>query len=208
MAAWRGNRWLRAMVVVALVVLITAAGFRLFWLHRVPAAQAYRAAGDWIARNTSTDDRVIATGIRRLAVEHYARLDGSETPFESFPSSTDSHPGWSDVMTLIEDPETLHGEARQRVAELVSPDVGRAVLLFRKYRATGDSVSATWLVDRHLVESLWAAGWRSWTPPEASDLGIAIYRPPGSVPPGRLPEEGGGHPAEYLTGLEAVDSGE
>ncbi len=182
---------------LAAAILILGAGFRLVALHRAPAPQGYRQAGAWIAAHAGPGDRVIATGIRRLAVEHYTRLaegQGSEVPFESFPRSTDGHPGWSDVMTLIEDQEALYHEARERVAALGS--AGAAVLLLRPYERTAGAVSATWLVDRHLVESLWAAGWRAAAAPDAAVLDIAVYRPPGSFPPAY----DRGHPAEILGG--------
>jgi len=185
----RRQRWAAAL---AAAVLIAGAGHRLYWMHRVPAAQGARQAGAWIAANAGSGDLVIATGIRRLVTERYTRLAGGEVPFESFPKSTDDHPGWSDVMTLMEDQEGLHREARQRVAALACEQV---FLLLRTYRSTADAVSATWLVDRHLVENLWAAGWRARTPPVAEELRIAVY-----VPPEKAAGSRRGHPAEYLPG--------
>ena len=55
---------------------------------------------------------------------------------------------------------------------------GKLFLLMRPYERTAGKVSATWLVDRHVLENLWHAGWRRV--PEASseaDL-IEAYRPP------------------------------
>ncbi len=184
---------------IVLAVLAVGVGQRLTALHRAPAPQGHRQAGAWIAANTGPGDRVIAMGIRRLTTEHYTRLAEMQTsaedrqvPFESFPRSTDGHPGWSDVMTLIDDQEALHREARERVAALGSG--GDVVVLLRSYERAAGAVSATWLVDRHLVENLWAAGWRAAAIPEAAALDIAVYRPPGSLPPGYAR----GHPNEYL----------
>lgn len=197
-ALLRGSRRGRTLAAAAVAILVLAAGLRLFWLHRVPTLAAYRPAGEWIADNAVEGDRVIAMGIQRLAVEHYTRLMGNEVVFESFPESTDDHPGWADVMTLIEDQEALHREASERVTELGQPGFDGALhLLLREYRRTADSVSATWLVDRHLLENLWAAGWRATTPPEATELGIAVYRPPGAAAGSDR-----GHPGEYLREAE------
>ncbi len=185
----RRGRWVAAVVAV---VLVLGAGHRLVSLHQTPAPQASRQAGDWIAANAGRGDVVIATGIRRLVTEHYARLAGADVPFESFPRGTDEHPGWSDVLTLMEDEESLRQEAQQRVAELTAESVEQVLVLFRTYRTAG-GVLVTWAVDRHLVESLWLAGWRTLKPVVADDLGIVVY-----VPPRRAAGSEHGHPSEIL----------
>lgn len=170
----------RALGVAVALVLAAAVVQRLAALHQVSVSDTYRSVGTWIAARASGDDRVIAMGIRRLVSEHYVRLAGSEVLFESFPISTDSHPGWSDTGTLLEDEEALHREGRRRVAELereLAPDATLFVL-FRSYRFTKTSASGDWLVDRHLLENLEAAGWRRVDTGETG-LGIAAYRPPG-----------------------------
>jgi 4-amino-4-deoxy-L-arabinose transferase-like glycosyltransferase len=187
---WRRDRRWRALAVLVALVLGAAAGHRLAALHQVPASDRNRAAGAWLAARAAESgsvagdrvagDRVIAMGIRRLVTEHYARLAGSEARFESFPASTDGHPGWSDTETLLEDEGALHQEARGRVAELgreLAPDATLYVLV-RSYRRTETAVSADWLLDRHLLESLAAAGWRPAADAGGSRLGIAAFRPP------------------------------
>ena len=193
-ALWRPPR--RRWIAIAIAaVLVAGAGHRLLWLHRGPVALEARRTGDWIAAHAGPGDLVVAAGIRRLVSEHYTRLAGGETSFESFPRGTDAHPGWSDVMALKDDQEALHREARRRVAELQAAAVEQVFLLLRTYRSTADAVSATWLVDRHLVENLWAAGWRTRNPPGAEELHIAVY-----VAPSRTAGSTRGHPAEYLEG--------
>ncbi len=178
-------RRIAATAVVA--ALFSGAAFRLVSLHAAPATERHRAAGAWIAEHTGPEDRVIATGIRRLVSQHYARLGDSEAPFESFPRSTDDHPGWSDVMTLMEDEPALHREAGERVAALTASPPETVFLLLRRYERTADAVSATWLVDRHLLENLWHAGWSEDPELSAADLGIAAYRPPAAQPPEETP---------------------
>lgn len=175
------RRWVRPRVaVVAILVLGLGAGHRFFWLHRIPAGESNRAAGRWIAEHTGGGDRVIAMGIRRLVTEYYTRLGGNSVAFESFPRSTDGHPGWSDFLTLLEDEEALHREARATVAELGRqlPADAAVILLLRPYVWTEGAASATWLVDRHLVENLIAASWRQAPELESYELNIAAFRPP------------------------------
>ena len=185
----RGLRVAAAVLVVA--ALVSGAGFRLVALHSTPASGQHRAAGDWIARHAEPGDRVIAMGIRRLVTQHYARLAGSDVPFESFPISTDDHPGWSDVMTLMDDQDALHREARGRIARLAAdmPAEATLFLLLATYERTGDAVSATWLVDRHVLENTWASGWRRVAELEAAELQIAAYRKPMATPSGAQTEE-------------------
>ncbi len=177
---------LRKVVVAAILATIAASAvFRLAALHRVMPGGYQLAAGEWLAEHARPDDRVMAMGIRRLVTEYHAGLGGCESTFESFPASTDDHPGWSDVMTLIGDQETLHREARDRIEKLgrqmASHDT--LFLLLRSYERTADAVSATWLVDRHVLENLWHAGWRRV--PEASSEAARVdaYRPPESSRP-------------------------
>ncbi len=173
--------WMRRVVAwTVLLALVAGAAFRLAALHVAPAPRHHRAAGEHLARHAGVEDRVIAMSIRRLVTQHYTRLGGGEVPFESFPISTDNHPGWSDVMTLMEEQETLHLEARERIARLQEemPAGATLFLLLATYQRTGDAVSATWLVDRHILENLWAAGWRRRPELEAEELQIAAYRPP------------------------------
>lgn len=190
----RSRRWAAVACAGAMVL---GAGFRLYHLHRIPAPEPHRRAGAFLAHAAGHGDRVIAFGIRRLVTEHYARLAGSAVPFRSFPADTDRHPGWSDVRALLDRQEALHREARERVAELgrTTPPDASLFLLLRDYEHTDGAVSATWLVDRHLLENLWVAGWRATTPPAAEAAGIAVYRPPGS-PASRGNDRG--HPGEYL----------
>ncbi len=172
-------RWFRLLAVVVVAAVAVGAVFRLAALHRVPAAASHRSAGEWIARHAGPGDRVLATGILRLVTEHYARLGGSEAAFESFPASTDGHPGWSDVMTLMEDQDALHLEARDRIGAL-GREMGQGTLflLLRPYERTADAVSATWLVDRHILENLWHAGWRRVPGVSSEAIRIDAYRPP------------------------------
>ncbi len=173
------KRWPRLLATVLAVVIATGAVFRLAALHLVPPADSHRGVGEWLARHAGPDDRVMAMGILRLVTEHYARLGGSEAAFESFPASTDGHPGWSDAMTLIDDQDALHREARDRIGAL-GRQMGRGTLflLLRPYERTASAVSATWLIDRHVLENLWHSGWRRV--PEASSAAVRIdaYRPP------------------------------
>ncbi|MCP4661117.1 MAG: glycosyltransferase family 39 protein [bacterium] len=166
--------------VAAIAILAVGAGHRLLWLHRTPALDKHRATGAWIAGHAGAGDRVIAMGIRRLVNEHYTRLGANPVAFASFPRSTDDHPGWSDVPTLLEDEEALHREARATVAELGRqlPADGAVILLLRPYVWTEGAASATWLVDRHMVENLIAAGWRRAPELESYELNIAAFRPP------------------------------
>ncbi len=176
----RRSRWLGMVIVVAVAA---GAIFRLAALQLAPGPDSHRPAGEWIASHADTGDRVMAMGIRRLVTEHYARLGGSGVVFESFPISTDGHPGWSDVMTLMEDQESLHAEARDRIAELGRmPAGGTLFLLLRQYERTADSVSATWLVDRHVLENLWHAGWRRVSELCSEATQIEAYRRPAEPP--------------------------
>ncbi|MEM7356278.1 MAG: hypothetical protein AAF657_36015, partial [Acidobacteriota bacterium] len=175
------RRMLRVIAATLVVAALTAgAGFRLGWLHLAPAQNSDRAAGAWLASRAEPGDRVIALGIRRLVTQHYTELEGGEPTFESFPISTDGHPGWSDVMTLMNDQPALHAEARQRVAELERQmaDDATLFLLLRPYERREGAVSATWLVDRHVLETLWRAGWRK-APEQSSQVDrIEAYHPP------------------------------
>ena len=186
-----------ALALAAAVTAAVAAGaaYRLVALHRVTPADNQRRAGAWIARHAGPRDRVMAMGIRRLVTEHYARLGGSEAAFESFPASTDGHPGWSDVLTLIEDQDALHREARDRIGELGREMAhGDALfLLLRAYQRTAGAVSATWLVDRHVLENLWHAGWRRLPEASSEAVGIEAYRPP-AEPPATIEADGTGDP--------------
>jgi len=179
-AAAPRRRLRRGIAVAAIAILAAGAGHRLFWLHRIPARDEHRAAGAWIAGHAGAGDRVIAMGIQRLVTEHYTRLGGNPVAFESFPRSTDGHPGWSDVPTLLEDEAALHREARATVAELGRqlPPGGAVFLLLRSYLWTEGAASATWLVDRHMVEHLMAAGWRPAPELGSDELHIAAFRPP------------------------------
>ncbi len=175
----------RHLLAATVVLAITAgAAFRLAALHLAPGGDSHRSAGEWIARHAGPDDRVLAMGVRRLVTEHYARLGGSATAFESFPASTDGHPGWSDVMTLIDDQDALHREARDRIDQLgrrLSADA-TLFLLLRPYERTAGEVSATWLVDRHALENLWHAGWRRVPAASSPAARIDAYRPPPAEP--------------------------
>ena len=178
-AVVRSGRWRRLLAAAVVGAVAAGAVFRLAALHRVPATASHRGAGEWIARHAGPGDRVLATGILRLVTEHYARLGGSQAVFESFPASTDGHPGWSDVMTLIDDQDALHREARDRIGELGRElGEGTLFLLLRPYERTEDAVSATWLVDRHILENLWHAGWRRVPEKSSGEVRIDAYRPP------------------------------
>ncbi len=181
-------------VVAVLVVtaVVASAVFRLVALHRVPPGDYQLAAGRWLEEHARPRDRVMAMGIRRLVTEYNARLAGSEVGFESFPASTDNHPGWSDTMTLLDDQEALHREARDRLGELERQMARQDTLfvLLQPYERTADAVSATWLVDRHILENLWHAGWRR-APEVSSEVAkIDAYRPP-EKPPAASPEAEG-----------------
>ena len=172
-ALWSWRRRLLAGFAAATLLLVAA--HRLYALHTVPAKASHRPAGVYLAQHADAEDQAFATGVRRLAVERYTRLEGGEVPFRSFPASTDEHPGWSDVRTLMEDQEALHQEARATVAALGHH---RVFVLLRPYESRDGAVSATWLVDRHLLENLWAAGWQQHRDPAADALNIAIFEPP------------------------------
>ena len=84
------------------------------------------------------------------------------------------------VAKVVTDQPGLHGEARQRVAELERQMAGDATLflLLRPYERREGAVSATWLVDRHWLENLWSAGWRK-APKKSSTVDrIEAYHPP------------------------------
>ncbi len=185
-APLRGDaRWPRLLALAVAVAVAAGAVFRLAALLPAPGPQSHRPTGEWIARHAGTEDRVVAMGIRRLVTEHYARLGGSEAAFESFPASTDTHPGWSDVMVLIDEQEALHVEARDRIRELSRhmPAGGTLFLLLRPYERTAGEVSATWLVDRHMLENLWHAGWRRVPEASSEEARVEAYRPPLEPPP-------------------------
>ncbi len=190
------RRGLRVAVTVGVVAaLVWGAFFRLLALHLVPPQDRHRSTGAWIAEHATAGDRVFAMGIRRLITQHYTQIAGSDVVFESFPSSTDRHPGWSDVLELMKDQEALHAEARRRVEELGKQNAAATIfLLLRPYEHTDDAVSSTWLVDRHLLENLWAAGWIRMSELESPNLQIGAYRRPETQPvegPGAAPESGG-----------------
>lgn len=165
---------------VVILALVLGGGFRLWALHSQQSVAHYRPKGAWLARHADPErDRVISTGILRPITEHYTRLAGSGVDFESFPAETDQHAGWSDDQTLIEDPGALEVEARTRVAALSGADGPRRLfLLLRPYQRQGDAFSATWLVDRHLIQNLRRAGWRPVENAEAEALWIGIFDPP------------------------------
>lgn len=174
------RRLLQVVAAAAMASIVAGAAFRLVSLHRTPAPSHHRAAGAWIALHAGPEDRVMAMGIRRLVSERYARLAGSRARFESFPSSTDSHPGWSDVMTLMDDQEALHREARGRIDELSRrlPEGASLLLLLRRYQRTAGAVSVTWLVDRHVLENLHASGWQPAPGLRLEGVQIDAFRPP------------------------------
>ena len=163
-----------------LVVLVAAGGHRLLWLQALPASEHYREPGRWLAEQVQPGDRVVACGIRRLATERYARLAGGRMPMESFPASTDQPPGWADPRTLMQDPEALHREAEERV-ETWRREIGpgqRLFVLLQTYELTEGAASETWLVDRHLLENLWLAGWRRLDDDPARARNVAVFEPP------------------------------
>ena len=178
--SWLGQRKAVLVTAVVLLPIVVGALMRGYWLHQLEPTRHYRPKGEWIADHTDpTSDRVIAFGILRPITEHYTRLAGSTVRFESFPSETDLHAGWSDDRTLIEDPEALESEARARIAALSEPGGPRRLLvLLRPYQRTDDAFSATWLVDRHWLGSLRRAGWRPVPGPEGKALGIEVFERP------------------------------
>lgn len=164
------------------VLLVLGLGviFRLWHLHTQPPVAHYRPKGEWLAQHAEAGrDRVIATGILRPITEHYTRLAGNAIDFESFPAETDQHAGWSDDQTLIDDPVALEKEARSTVERFSGADgPERLFLLLRPYQRQGDAFSATWLVDRHLLQNLRRAGWRPVDDAEAKALWVEIYERP------------------------------
>lgn len=167
------------------IVLVAAAAHRLLWLQALPASEHYREPGEWLAEQVQPGDRVVACGIRRLATERYARLAGNPLSMVSFPASTDHHPGWADMGTLMQDPEALHLEAKERVGvwgrEIRSDQ--RLFVLLQPYELAEGAASETWLVDRHLIENLWHAGWRRHDDAAAAVRKVAIFMPPEVVSP-------------------------
>lgn len=173
-----------ALVGVSLVLGVGVAQ-RLGALAAAPAPATHRATGQWLAAHAGPQDVVIAMGIRRLVSEHYLRL-GRETPgaavaMRSFPASTDNHPGWSDVPTLLTDEAALRREGLatgQALARQLPPEA-TVWILYRPYRRSAQAVSTTWLVDHHLYAGLQEAGWRRINALEdgaAARLRIAAYR--------------------------------
>lgn len=174
----------RALAIVAALVLMIAAGHRLMWLQVLPASEHYRQPGRWLAERVEPGDRVVACGIRRLATERYARLAGSEVELRSFPGTTDEHPGWADMGVLMQDPVALQREAVDRL-DLLQREISddqRLYVLLQTYQFAEGAASETWLVDRHLIESLRIRGWRRLDDPEAKSMEIAIFAPPGALP--------------------------
>lgn len=168
-----------AVVAAALALVLGAATHRLAWLWTTPTTTGDRAAAAWLATSTEEGDVVVAMGIRRLVTERYLRLIGSDLRVISFPESTDHHPGWSDVMTLKDDQKALHGEAERRTSAWLAGDTNRIILLLRPYQRTETRVSATWLVDRHVIEHLLVAGWRRRPPSDVqAALDIAVFERP------------------------------
>ena len=172
-ALWQKRGTMPALM--AVLVVLGLAGWRLQAFQEHPPGGVWRATGAWLGEQATAEDLVIATGVQRLAAERYVRLAGSEVPIQSFPASTDEHPGWSDVQTLMADQEALHREGRDTVAGL---EARRVFVLLQTYESRDGAVSATWLVDRHLMENLWASGWRQENDPQAEALNIAIFQPP------------------------------
>ena len=163
--AKRGWRRLagRVAAISAVVVLMLAAAFRLAWLHVQPVDPRPRLVGAWLAQHADPTTPIVATGIRRALTERYLVLAGGDASIESFPASTDRHPGWSDPFALLERPEELAAEAEARARQLGLEGTSRIWVLPRPYPedpATRRRMT-TWLVDRHLFEGLAAAGFQA-----------------------------------------------
>ena len=182
--SWKRRGLGRSVFTMSVLALALGAFFRLVSLAQLPPGDQSRAKGRWLAEHADSDhDRVVATGILRAITERYTRLAGGDVPFQTFPSSVDEHPGWSDDRALIEDPEALAQDARETVAGLAGSE--HVYLLLRPYQRDGDRFSATWLVDRHVMAALRSAGWEPREDERARELGIEIYEPsstPGDPP--------------------------
>lgn len=174
--------------VSTVVVLVLAASFRLAWLHVLPASDDARRTGAWLAelhRGPDSPPKVVATGIRRLVHERYlSQALGSPSSdgragIESFPASTDLHPGWADPRELVPRQDELAAEARSRVRQWVEsePPVSKVVVLARPYPSGEDRRrSEAWWVDRHLFAALAEAGYGTGAVPGAGS-GLAAPLP-------------------------------
>jgi 4-amino-4-deoxy-L-arabinose transferase-like glycosyltransferase len=156
------------------LVLLASVGLRLMWLDRLPPGDRHEAAAAWIVQHLDDQDQVIAMGLRRLLVERYTRLEGSKIPFSSFPASTDNHPGWADVNTLVQDQEALRSEAQATVPALRGK---RVCVLLRPHHPI------SWQVDGHLLESLGKAGWRVVWRPQDPALNLVVLERPSPLEP-------------------------
>lgn len=141
------------------IAVLPAALFRLAWLHLLPTPSEPRALAVHLAEQVPEDGLIVATGIRRLSLERYLRPAGSTARIESFPSSTDDHPGWADPRDLIRRQDELRLEAEKRVAAWAAEN-RKVWVLPRAYPESPEDRrrSEEWLIDRHLFEALEQAG--------------------------------------------------
>ena len=171
-------RWLSLPALALLTLLVV---LRLAWTLGDDAGGRHRAAAGVVAQAAVAGDVVIATGIRRLATQYNLsralRERGLEVQYwraesdprepdvvsmVSFPTGTDRHPGWSDVLALLDDEPALADDARELVAAMSSEGKTRPRSVYTLDRAVtqvGDAVSATWLVDRYLHAALGNSGY-------------------------------------------------
>ena len=154
-----------------LLAILPGAAFRLAWMHLLPTPDGPRPLAVQLARDVPEDGLIVATGIRRLSVERYLRLAGSRATIESFPRSTDGHPGWADPRDLVRRQDELRREAAERVGSWTHQR-DRLWVLPRAYPSTDAERrrSEEWLIDRHLFDALEAAGYRSTTPSAELDV--------------------------------------
>lgn len=149
----------RALAVLLAVPILAGAFFRLAWLHLLPSPHPATARGEILAAAAAPGDLAIAFGLEKLLGERYTRLAGGRLAFESFPASTDRHPGYSDPRPLLRQLPELAHEARERVAA----QAGRG-RIFTLERSAPEAPPAERppdaAVDELFLHALAEAGWR------------------------------------------------
>lgn len=159
----------RALVAAVLVVLALGAAFRIAWLSAQPVGQGPREVGVFLAENAGNQDLVVTMDIWRLMIEHYMTLAGGQAKIQSFPTATDTHPGWSAWIDLLDDPASL---ARQAAAEVAVLPPEATVFT----HPSGDGASVSEEVDGYFYRALIAAGWRLDEARSDLPLRIAAFR--------------------------------
>lgn len=97
----------------------------------------------YLAENASDNDIIVYTSLSRTATDYYLRRMRPETDFIkfTFPSETDSHPGWRNTAQLLNERDALNHEAEEltaRIAALMKQRHGRLWLFYGLDREVSD----------------------------------------------------------------------